>query len=55
MKTFWQSILAAVIGGALSGAAQGLATGSTKGIGWTAAAGAATAAGSLLKQSPIKR
>jgi hypothetical protein len=55
MKTFFQSLLTAIIGGGITGAAQTIATGSTKGIAWTAGAGAILSAAALLKQSPLAK
>lgn len=53
MKTFWQSLLAALIAGAATSSAQTLASGNTKGVGWTAAAGALVGLAGLLTKSPL--
>ena len=56
MKFNWKATLhtvaAAIIGGALTGAAQSIATGTTKGIGAATAAGALTGAAALWKKPP---
>ncbi len=54
MKTFWQALLAAAIGGAVTGLAAGLTESKpTPGkIGISAGAGAAVAVAALFKSSP---
>lgn len=53
-KIILQSMTAAALGGAASGAATVLSGGHTKGIGVSAAAGALAAVAGLLTPSPIK-
>jgi hypothetical protein len=56
MKTFWQSVLAALIGGAATGAASFVTSGGAwtgKNVGGAAIAGALVGVGGLLKSSPL--